>query len=455
MAGAPQYYPATLPGAFAIYDTRYGVTTATGVSQITSRVAGGPTLAQATTGLQPLLHPRYAALGNKPAMLFDGTTKFRVGGATAADWAAFHGAGGGDFTIVEFSYLATGSAYHTICATSNGSASAGFTFLTSNIHTMQDWIANGTTQETESGPASVGLSSIHMFAVRKSGTTFTMDLDGTKGTPTTQVITPAAGAPQAPLQWGASITSAPVADKPWSGAKVWLGLFKAALSDNELAALRAWLRAQWEPERILWVGDSTTAGLVGNTGGFRLRLQDQLIAAGMPFTTVGPTADGFSEGGYVVDGRHYGVGAATQASRLGGVLTGVMTTYPSEIAVLRLSINDIGPGTKTGAQCLADTETLIGEVIALNATQRIVIGDCLSFGAYAPYLANEGERLAYNAGLDVLAAAQRALGRRVVAWHLTSDPTTSDGLHPDDTATGYPSMAISGAAAIQAVRALA
>lgn len=451
--GDPPYYPAALPGAFAIYDTRYGVTTATGVSGITSRKAGGPALSQATGGLQPLLHPRQPQLGNKPAMLFDGATLYRVGGLSAADWKAFHGSA--DHTIVAFSYLNAGSAFRAICGTSQGgAANVGFLLTTNGSNVLQNYVTNGTVSEAESGPT-VSPTSIHMMAVRKSGTQYVMNVDGTQSAPTTQVLSPSSADPASSLQWGVAIAPGPTATLPWSGAHTFLYLGKQALSDTQIGELRTWLRAQWEPERILYAGDSTTVGSGGLVGGFRLRLQDQLIAQGMPFTTVGPSGDGFSEGGYPVDGKHYGVGGVTQASRLGGVLTGVMTTYPSEILVLGFGVNDIGGGTKTGAQALADTETLIGEVVALNASQRIVIRDCLKLASYPAYAANEAERLVYNAGLDALATAQRALGRRVVRWALTSDPTTSDGLHPDDTATGYPSMAVSGAAAIQAVRALA
>jgi lysophospholipase L1-like esterase len=446
--GAPAWTPASLPGAYAIYDTRYGVTTATGVSNITSRVPGGPDRSQATAGLQPILHPRYADLGNKPAMLFDGATLYRLEGGAASDWNAFHGSG--DYTIVHFGYLA-GSGFRAFCATSQGTAAnIGFAWVVNTGGNQQYYVTNGSVSENETGPATAA-GSARFTAVRKSGTSIVMDVDGTEGAATTLALTPTGSDAGAAMRWGTAITPAGVASLPFNGASCYLGFFKRALTDAEIARVRAWLLAQFDPWRIMWCGDSTTSGSAGLVGGMRLDAQDVLIAAGVPFRSVGPSADGFSEGGFLVDGRHYGIGGVTQASRLGGVLTAVQATYTPDVLVLAYGVNDIGGATRTGAQALADTETLIGEIIAQDATARIVVRDCLRLAGYPAYAAYESERAAYNAGIDALVAAQVALGRRVAAWHLTSDPTTSDGLHPDDTATGYPSMAASAAAAIQSV----
>lgn len=188
--------------------------------------------------------------------------------------------------------------------------------------------------------------------------------------------------------------------------------------------------------RIMIADNSIGVGYLGLVGGFRPGLSAALTARGVGHVYVGPHSDAY--------GSHRSVSGVTASGQAAG-LEADCATYRPRIVVVGYPENDIGTAW-TAAETIESVRLCV-QAVQSGAPQALVIVR----SAIVPQTADIP---AYHARRDLF-AEYNGLGAAMCAaegarWVDIGAPTTSDGLHPDDTSTGYPSIATTLAAEVVA-----
>ena len=178
---------------------------------------------------------------------------------------------------------------------------------------------------------------------------------------------------------------------------------------------------------IMACGDSITVGELGLTGGWRSGVASRLTAAGIAYSYVGPITDAY--------GSHRGESGTTAIAQVGAVIEANATTYQPDVAILAYGMNDIGMGNGPTA-FLAALDDIVGWLRVGAPQVRILVLSVIRPGpnlyGYETYLADYDT---VNAALPAWCDA------RLCTFVDIGAPTTSDGVHPVDGASGYDVMA--------------
>lgn len=194
--------------------------------------------------------------------------------------------------------------------------------------------------------------------------------------------------------------------------------------------------------RIMVMGDSITLGWYSQLGGWRVGLGSALTSAGIGYSYVGPLSDAY--------GAHRAV-IATAASQQTSAVQTDCATYRPRVVIIGWGANDVG-GIADGGQGRTAAQAImsLGDVIdwttagapqAKVFVQTVVVPQTSAIASYWAARATFSE---LNGLLPALCTSRGATLIDIGA------PTTSDGLHPDQTATGYPAMASTIYAAVAA-----
>lgn len=217
-------------------------------------------------------------------------------------------------------------------------------------------------------------------------------------------------------------------------------VFNAPLTAANVLSLRQYLSAKWAVSakgvRTLgnWLraGDSVDIGYAALQGGYWSALNIVLGQMGIAATPVGSLHDG--------GGNSF----ATSGQKASGVVgfTAECNTQQANFVTIGWGANDLIAGDGAPAT-LAAIDARIDDAQAAPTVNRIFVREVAGpfTGGFAAF---EADRLAYNAGLPAVCAAQGVTLVTIPAV------TTSDGLHPNQPITGYPVMARALAAAIVA-----
>lgn len=193
--------------------------------------------------------------------------------------------------------------------------------------------------------------------------------------------------------------------------------------------------------RIMIADNSIGIGYHGLVGGFRPTLGSALTSAGVGYAYVGPYSDAY--------GAHRsvsGISAYQQSSQL----QTDCATYAPRVTILGYCENDLGGAgggqSRTPAQAIESMRSCIrwslaGAPWTIPIVRSVIVPQTNGIPGYYSRRELFAE---YNTLLPALCAEE---GARYVD---IGAPTTSDGLHPDDTPTGYPSMGAILAAAVLA-----
>lgn len=199
--------------------------------------------------------------------------------------------------------------------------------------------------------------------------------------------------------------------------------------------------AEWVKSagRVMICDNSIGVGYMGLAGGFRPALGAALNAAGVSYGYVGPHSDAYGSHRSVS-----GISAVQQSS----LLQTDSATYRPRVTILGYCENDLGGAgggqSRTPAQAIESMRSCIRWAIAgspwtIPIVRTVVVPQT---NGIPGYYSRRDLFVEYNALLPGLCLEEGAVLADIVA------PTTTDGLHPDDTATGYPAIAAALAAVI-------
>ena len=198
------------------------------------------------------------------------------------------------------------------------------------------------------------------------------------------------------------------------------------------------------PLRVMPLGDSITDGF-NVPGGYRIELEDQLLASGLRVNFVGSLRNGPAT---LADGNHEGH-SGWRIDELHGSVAGWLRTYRPHVVLLLIGTNDIIQEHRV-ATAPARLAALLDRVHCALPATRIVVSTI-------PPLADAGDdaqATAYNAALARLVRARAArrlpvsfvdAGRRLTLADL------DDGVHPSEA--GYGNLARSWNAAVRSALA--
>ena len=196
----------------------------------------------------------------------------------------------------------------------------------------------------------------------------------------------------------------------------------------------AWPRAaDAAPVRIMPLGDSITDGF-NIPGGYRIELEDMLLAAGSEFDFVGSRVNGPSS---LADRQHEGH-SGLRIDQLAGLVDASLTRHRPDVVLLMIGTNDVLQGYRL-AEAPQRLSELIDRIGARAPAATILVSSLTPLRSSA---AEERVR-GYNATIPGIVRDQGARGRRVafVDMHPALSATDlADGVHPN--ATGYRKMAV-------------
>lgn len=177
--------------------------------------------------------------------------------------------------------------------------------------------------------------------------------------------------------------------------------------------------------RIMVADNSIGVGHNGLVGGFRAVISDELDALDIGHVWVGPYSDAY--------GSHRSISGVLGADQTSALQTDC-ETYDPRIVIVGYAENDLGT-SYTAAQTITFVTNCVNWVQA-GAPQAIVIvrTAIVPQNATIPaYYARRDLFSEYNTLLPAMCSAEGVYLADIGA------PTTSDGLHLDDTSTGYTS----------------
>ena len=225
-------------------------------------------------------------------------------------------------------------------------------------------------------------------------------------------------------------------------ALFWLVLLAAG------AVLVAGDRAQsafTPPVEVMPLGDSITDGY-NVPGGYRIDLEDDLIADGASFDFVGSLSNGPPQ---LADREHEGH-SGWRIDQIHDSIIGWLTTSQPEVVLLMIGTNDIYQNTDL-ANAPARLGALIDRIHTARPQTHVVVA------SIAPFTdpTDDSEARAFNAAIPGLVSARAGQGRPVSFADVYSALTPADladGVHPN--AAGYSKIAEVWRAALRPVLGL-
>lgn len=208
----------------------------------------------------------------------------------------------------------------------------------------------------------------------------------------------------------------------------------AACAEDEMAP--RWVQ---RAGAIMVCDNSLGVGYHGLVGGWRPSLSAALTAAGVSHSYVGPHSDAYGSHRAVS-----GISAVQQSSQL----QTDCATYAPRVTILGYCENDLGGAgggqSRTPAQAIESMRSCIRWALAgapwtIPIVRSVIVPQT---NGIPGYYSRRDLFVEYNGLLPALCAAEGARHVDIGA------PTTSDGLHEDDTPTGYPATGATLAAAI-------
>lgn len=175
--------------------------------------------------------------------------------------------------------------------------------------------------------------------------------------------------------------------------------------------------------RIMVVDNSIGVGEEGLVGGFRAVIADELDALDIGHVWVGPYSDAY--------GSHRAASGTLAADQTSALQTDC-ETYDPRIVIIGYAENDLGT-SYTAAQTIASVTACI-QWIKAGAPQAIVIVRTAIVPQTNDIPAYYARRALFSEYNTLVPAMCESEGATMVDLGV---PTTSDGLHLDDTATGY------------------
>ena len=186
------------------------------------------------------------------------------------------------------------------------------------------------------------------------------------------------------------------------------------------------------PLPIMPLGDSITDGF-NIPGGYRIDLEDDLIAAGLPPDFLGTLQNGPAA---LADRNHEGH-SGWRIDEIHASVDGWLTTYQPEVVLLLIGTNDVIQDyqVSTAPSRLA---ALLDRIHAVRPTAKILLSTI-------PPLANAADNAqaaTYNDAIPGLVQARASQGRPISfvdAGRRLTLSQLADGVHPN--ASGYSSLA--------------
>ncbi len=202
----------------------------------------------------------------------------------------------------------------------------------------------------------------------------------------------------------------------------------AAASDDDAACTEGEM-PRWVAHagRIMVADNSIGVGYTGLVGGYRAQMASLLTARGVQHAWVGPQTDAY--------GSHRSISGVTADGQSAGLQIDC-ATYRPRIVVLGYAENDLGTAW-TAAQTIESVRACVqaaraGAPQAIILVRTAIVPQNNGIPAYYARRDLFGE---YNTLVHAMCADEGAIMVDIGA------PTTTDGLHLDDTATGYPAAA--------------
>lgn len=197
------------------------------------------------------------------------------------------------------------------------------------------------------------------------------------------------------------------------------------------------------PVRLMPLGDSITDGY-NIPGGYRIELENALVADGYEFDFVGSRANGPQS---LADKDHEGH-SGLRIDELDALIDGSLARHEPELVLLMIGTNDVLQGYGL-AQAPQRVSALIERISARAPSATILVSSLTPLAAAA-----HDERVrAYNAAIPRIVEDKAAHGKRirfVDMYPALTSADLADGVHPN--ATGYRKMASVWHAAVQDVR---
>ena len=200
-----------------------------------------------------------------------------------------------------------------------------------------------------------------------------------------------------------------------------------------LLLVGSWPRvAEATPVRVMPLGDSITAGY-NVPGGYRIQLEDLLVAEGYGFDFVGSRSNGPHS---LADRQHEGH-SGLRIDELATLVDVPLARHQPDVVLLLIGTNDMLQRHRL-AQAPQRLSALIDRIAARAPSATLLVSSLTPLTAPA---ANERVR-SYNAAIPALVSDKVAHGKRVVFVDMHSALSASDladGVHPN--VTGYRKMA--------------
>ena len=183
--------------------------------------------------------------------------------------------------------------------------------------------------------------------------------------------------------------------------------------------------------KIMCAGDSITVGFNALTGGWRKKLFADLATAGIAFTAVGPYSS--SSPGMSAT-AHRGLSGDKASAAKTGLGAEVATADP-DVIVYGFGMNDLGSGTSTAAQYLNDMDACIDAAQANVFFAVHLVQTLIRPTSPHSYFSNVSR---FDTAQTDLPARVSAQGGAIIN---VGAPSLSDGVHPNDGASGFDAMA--------------
>lgn len=254
-------------------------------------------------------------------------------------------------------------------------------------------------------------------------------------------------------------------------------LAQAVGDDSSAAVPRALAIAKADNLRIMVLGDSITAGIVGGnghlTGGYRRRLENLLEAGGYRFTFVGGRTDYSAS---VIDPHHEGwpgyvirsIEPDAPGELLGTVVEHAVTRYNPDLILLMAGTNDLlryerHPGSYDEDLIVDSMALLLDEIFMLRPHVRVILGGIVDSPKVDRCLVQRFDTGSSPCSTETFANLRSLVGqfqRRGFAIAFADGMYTAvprdlqhfpDGIHPADGPGGYDAIADVWYRAIQAI----
>ena len=194
----------------------------------------------------------------------------------------------------------------------------------------------------------------------------------------------------------------------------------------------SWSPCPSSPCRVMPLGDSITDGY-NVPGGYRIRLEDLVLADGLAIDFVGGLSNGPAD---LLDQNHEGH-SGWRIDQIQAIMSRRMTVFAPDIVLLHIGTNDVAQNYAMGTAGTRLTR-LVNTITAANPDALVLVSTIIPFSTPV----YERRAVRYNTTVASEVTALAAAGAHVALVDLHSALTTADladGVHPNQT--GYDKMA--------------